>query len=323
MSEGGPPRVLVHAARPEALLDLVQAAAPQAEIATCADNAGLAEVLDRARPQVVLSYKFPPGPFPAAALAACPSVCWVQVGGAGCDHLQPWDPERLTVTNASGTQSEVMSDLALCGLYMLNLQMPTLLRQQAERQWQPQVLRASAGQRVCVVGCGRLGRAIAGRMQAVGVHTVGVATRARTLPGFDRVYAVDALHTALAESDAAVVVLPLTAATRGLIDAAALAALPAGAHLINLSRGGIVDEAALLDALDAGHLAGALLDVFATEPLPADSRFWQHPRVVVTPHNAAIFEGWERAAAALFADNLRRWQAGAALGNVVDPARGY
>lgn len=124
-------------------------------------------------------------------------------------------------------------------------------------------------------------------------------------------------------ADHLVLCVPLTAATRGMIDASVLGAMRQGARLIDVSRGGVVDEAALTDALRSGRLAGAALDVFATEPLPEDSPLWAMENVILTPHACSDIVGWQERVAALFADNLLRWQAGRPLRNLVDPARGY
>ncbi|MDH3920299.1 MAG: hypothetical protein OEU25_19215, partial [Rhodospirillales bacterium] len=126
-----------------------------------------------------------------------------------------------------------------------------------------------------------------------------------------------------AEADYVVVSLPLTERTRHLIGRRAIAAMKPGAFLIDVSRGGVVDGAVLSEALAEGRLGGAMLDVFEREPLPPDSPFWDLENVIVTPHSSSVYEGWERASAAMFCDNLVRWRAGQALDNVVDPARGY
>jgi phosphoglycerate dehydrogenase-like enzyme len=143
------------------------------------------------------------------------------------------------------------------------------------------------------------------------------------MDGLDTVFGPERLHEALALADAVVLVLPLTERTRNLIDAPALAAMKPGAVLVNMARGGILDEAALAEALAAGGLGGAVLDVFAEEPLPAGSPLWDLDNVIVTPHVASVFAGWERKAAEVFADNLARRLAGEPLANVIDPSRGY
>ena len=139
----------------------------------------------------------------------------------------------------------------------------------------------------------------------------------------DRVLGPEHLHEALEDADYVIVCAPLTDATRHLIDRAAFAAMKPGACLVDVSRGGIVDQSALADALSGGHLGGAVLDVFEREPLPPSSPFWDMENVIVTPHCSSVYEGWERRAAEMFCDNLERWRRRRRLRNVVDPSRGY
>lgn len=317
------PQVLVHCDTPEDVLDLIESRFPQLPVATCRSYDELATVAAQTRPGIVLSYKFEPRRYPAEAIRDLDSVRWIHVGGAGCDHLMPWDPTALTVTNASGTQGRVMAEFTLCAAFGHNLRFPQYIRQQADRCWQPRMLRQTAGSTMAVLGTGRNGQAIAALAQAVGLTTLGVRTRPGSLPGFDEVHAVAHLQAILARADVVVVVLPLTEYTRNLVDAAALDAMKPGALLVNLARGGVVDESALAARLETGHVGGAVLDVFATEPLPPESPLWDLDNGVVTPHTAALFEGWKRAAAEVFCENLDRWLAGSPLTNVVDPEKGY
>jgi phosphoglycerate dehydrogenase-like enzyme len=174
-----------------------------------------------------------------------------------------------------------------------------------------------------VIGLGHTGRDVARRAQALGLRVL--ATRANPAPmaGVERVAGPEALHEVLAEADFVAVCLPLTERTRHAIDRRAIAAMKPGACLVDVSRGGVVDGAALAEALAGGRLGGAMLDVFEPEPLAPDSPFWDLETVIVTPHSSSVYRGWERASAALLCDNLARWQAGEPLVNVVDPARGY
>jgi phosphoglycerate dehydrogenase-like enzyme len=155
------------------------------------------------------------------------------------------------------------------------------------------------------------------------MRVIGVRSSPRTSPAADRVVGLDGLHSVLGEADHVAVTLPLTPATRGLFGAAELARLRPEAHLVNVSRGGIVDEAALLHALTSGALAGATLDVFEAEPLPPDSPFWGLENVLVTPHSSSDIEGWHDRVLDLFSDNLGCWLDGRPLRNVVGSARGY
>ena len=174
--------------------------------------------------------------------------------------------------------------------------------------------------RVTVLGMGELGRAVAAMLRGVGFCVTGWSGSGRPVEGVEVFGGAD-LDIALARADILVTLLPDTAQTRELMDARRLATLPRGAWLINPGRGTVIDDSALLSALDRGHLARAVLDVFRTEPLPAEHPFWSHPRVIVTPHIAA--ETRPESAAPVVAENLRRVMAGRAPLHLVDRERGY
>jgi phosphoglycerate dehydrogenase-like enzyme len=152
-----------------------------------------------------------------------------------------------------------------------------------------------------------------------------LSVRARPAPteAVDEVRGIEALPQLLSRADFVLVCVPLLASTRGLIGAEAFASLKPGAVLVDVSRGGVVEEAALMAALDGGRLKGAALDVFATEPLPPEHPLWGYPNALVTPHCSSVYEGWDLNSVALFAENLARFRAGEPLENIVDPARGY
>jgi phosphoglycerate dehydrogenase-like enzyme len=171
------------------------------------------------------------------------------------------------------------------------------------------------------VGLGDIGRTIARRALALGVRVVGVSRSGRRVPGIARVYRAAALPRALAEGDVVVLVLPLTPHTRGLVDARTLAVMKPDAWLVNIGRGALVDEDALLAALRERRIGGAILDVFATEPLPAGHALWALDNVVVTPHISG--PDLPGALASVFNDNLVRFLAGRPLRHVVDRRRGY
>ncbi len=193
--------------------------------------------------------------------------------------------------------------------------------QQAAGEWrQIQPVRASA-RRVGILGLGQLGAAGARALAGLGFAVAGWSRRPKTLPGIATFAGSDSFLPFLARTDILVCLLPLTAATRGLLDARAFAALPRGATIINLARGGQIADDDLLAALDAGQVGRAVLDVFNVEPLPPAHRYWTHPRVVVLPHVAA--ETDPQTAVAQVAENLRRLKAGEPLRNVVDRAAGY
>jgi phosphoglycerate dehydrogenase-like enzyme len=254
---------------------------------------------------------------------ACRSLTWVSNGGAGVDHLMPWDPERITVTNASGVASHMMAEYVMAGMLALAIGLPAFMRRQMAHRWQFQPVAGVAGKTVAIVGLGRTGRAVARLASALDMRVVGTRAHPADTPHVHQVYPASALHQALGEADFVVVSAPLLASTRHLIDAEAIAAMKAGACLVDVSRGGVVDQTALSEGLRSQRLGGAVLDVFEREPLPGDSPLWDLDNVIITPHCSSVYRGWERRAAEMFCDNLDRWRAGEPLCNVVDPARGY
>jgi phosphoglycerate dehydrogenase-like enzyme len=194
---------------------------------------------------------------------------------------------------------------------------------QRERAWRQGRVASIKGKTLAILGLGKTGQATAALAKALGLDVVGVRARAIAAPNVDRVEPAERLHDVLAVADFILLCMPLTSATRGLIDATALRRAKPGAVLIDVSRGGIVRQQALIEALRDGHLAGAALDVFETEPLPADSPLWHMDNVLITPHCSSVYDGWEERSIEMFCDNVDRWRRGEALANVVDPERGY
>jgi phosphoglycerate dehydrogenase-like enzyme len=237
--------------------------------------------------------------------------------------MQPWDPGRVQVTNSSGIHGDIMAQYVLCAMLMVNQHTRVYVRQQSAKIWRKHLSRSIEGQTLAVVGFGHVGAAIGALARANGMRVLGVRSSPQPSPAADEVVGLDRLHDVLGECEHVAITLPLTEATRGLIGRRELAALRPEAHFINVSRGGIVDEDALHEALTSGAIACATLDVFASEPLPLDSPFWSLDNVVLTPHSSSDIEGWQQRVIDLFSDNLRRWLDGRPLRNVVDPARGY
>jgi glyoxylate/hydroxypyruvate reductase len=225
----------------------------------------------------------------------------------------------------SGIHAQPLAEFALLGLLAFAKRLPELERGKARRAW-PDIkptMGVLEGRTVLVVGLGAIGVAFARLARALGMRVLGVKRTPVEVPGVDEVAAPDRLADLAREADALVVTTPLTDDTRGLVDRAALAALRPGAVVVNVGRGAVVDEAALVDALRDGHLAGACLDVFAEEPLPDDSPLWALDNVILSPHVAARTDDEDDRAVELFADNLRRHLDRTPLRNRVDPDRLY
>jgi phosphoglycerate dehydrogenase-like enzyme len=272
---------------------------------------------------VLLAFKFGFRRFPRDEIVRAPRLRWVQLASAGIDHMVPYDPRRLIVTNASGIHGAIMSEYVIGMLVHLRWNVARLLEQQKAKHWERYAVPSLAGRTLGVVGTGHVGATIASRARAFGMRTLGVRRSGAPLEGFDRIFGPDGLERVFAESDAVVLALPLTQQTRHVIGARALQALRPSAFLMNVSRGGIVDEKALIELLRERRIAGAVLDVFEDEPLSPGSPFWTLPNVVVTPHISSELDGWQVELARIFCRNLRHWMNDEPLENVVDPAAGY
>lgn len=238
----------------------------------------------------------------------------------------------IRFTNSASVHAEPIADWALTAIAYFARALDYTVRAQAERRWLQDAfgdrrirVRELRDLRVGIVGLGGIGSAVARRTLALGMRVAAIRRRPdRGGPaGMAWVGGWGDLGRLATESDVLVIAAPRTAETQGAVDRAVLERLPAGAVVINVSRGALLDEAALLERLDAGALRGAALDVFATEPLPPEHPLWLHPRVLVSPHVSPVSERfWEREAA-LILDNLGRYLAGAPLANLVDLDAGY
>jgi phosphoglycerate dehydrogenase-like enzyme len=251
----------------------------------------------------------------------------LQGTGRGVDSLFPARglPETVAVANTRGAIVDSVRDHALAMMLALARDLPMLLDQQRAAVWRARAAAPIRGRTVAVLGLGAIGGAVAQACAALGMKVRGTRRRPDRPPppGVERVLGPGETRAALAGADFAVVTVPLTPETRGLVNAAALAALPATAALVNVSRGAVVDEAALFDALVAGRLRGAACDVFADEPLPSQSPLWSCPRLIVTPHVAGWTPDYVAHAAAEFAANVARARAGLPPVSPVSRQLGY
>ncbi|MGK9149207.1 D-2-hydroxyacid dehydrogenase [Plantibacter flavus] len=231
----------------------------------------------------------------------------------------------IEITTASGVHAIPLAEFALAGALHFVKDVPKLRRDQQARHWQRAATGQLAGRRVTVVGVGAMGRNVIRVFDAMGCHVtaVGRAGRDYGLADGVAVSSTDRLALVLPHTDVLVLCCALTPETEGLIDRAALAALPDGAILVNIARGAVVDEDALVQELASGRLAGAALDVVTEEPLAVDSPLWTLDNVLISPHSASTVETENATLTALFVDNLRRWRTGEPLLNRYDPDRGY
>ena len=297
---------------------------PGIELATVTTIKDLTLTLEAHRPEVVLSFKLDGMTVDALRpLMSDPFVKWIHNAGAGVDHFPPWDAGAVTVTNASGVLSNAMTEYVVASLLMMNIGFARYQRQQAAREWRINPWQSVRGRTLLVVGLGNIGRRVAERAQQLGMHVIGVRSRPEPVAGVDTVITAEQLYAGISRADFIAVHVPLTSRTCRLIDAAAIACMQPHAVLINTSRGGVVDEEALHEALRARRIKGAVVDVFHHEPLPVDSPLWDLDNIVITPHMADAVEGWEERMTDYFGDNLERWLARQPLENVVDAERGY
>ena len=294
-------------------------------------------IADLVDPEVeaIVSHRVP------ADLAGVPRLRWLQVRSAGVDHLAADPPWRkgILVTNARGVFAIPIGEYVAGAILRINQPIATWAADQARHHWprgegEP-LATIVRGKTAVIVGYGSIGREVARQLAAIGLRIVAVKPRPEiridtafrvagtgdpdgTIP--ERIVGVERLPEVVAEADYLVLTLPLTDASRALVDRRLLAALPPRAWLINVSRGALVDEPALVAALKSGRLAGAIIDVVGQEPLPADSPLWDVPNLTITPHvSGATLEFLDD----LVVENVRRWLAGEPLLNQVDPERGY
>jgi glyoxylate/hydroxypyruvate reductase A len=264
----------------------------------------------------------------AATLARCPRLRWVQATSAGAGEqvrlagLEAEALERVAITTASGVHALPLAEFCMLGLLAIAKDLPRLAADQRSRTW-PTLRRPTRelrGETLLILGLGEIGLEVARLAKAFGMRTVGFKRTAAAPPPFtDEVHTAGELPAMIDQADALVITLPGTPQTRGLVDAGVIGRMRPGCILVNVGRGAVVDEEALVQALRGRRIAGAVLDVFADEPLPPSSPLWALPNVLISPHAAALSPHEDQRIVELFRDNLRRHLAGEPLRNLVRP----
>lgn len=238
--------------------------------------------------------------------------------------IPPEELERVAVTTASGVHATPLAEFCLHGLLYFARRIPRLSQLKRDRVWRRKPARELRGMTLLVVGLGSIGTEVARLAECFGMDVIGIKRRPEgTQPHVSEVYPSERLRETLPQADAVVVTLPLSGETENLLDREAIASMKPGAIFVNVGRGGAIDEAALLEALENEALAGAALDVFREEPLPPESRFWELPNVRISPHSAAVSESEIARVVGLFVDNLRRYLDGEPLLNRLRPDHLY
>jgi phosphoglycerate dehydrogenase-like enzyme len=307
-------------------LERIRQAAPGSRLVSVSSE-GLADG-DLADVEVLLRGPLPRNVFDRL-LARCPQLTWVHSASAGVERvLTPAARDRgLAITNARGVFSEPIAEYVLMMVLAINRRLPQLLELQRERTWQPLAATEMADVTIGIVGLGSIGRRVAELARAFGCRVLAtrrsVADGAGEAPDGVETLAADKLSELMEQSDFVVLALPLTPVTESLVDAELLGRAKPGSWLINVARGALVDDRALVRALREGPLGGAVLDAFREEPLPADSPYYELPNVIVTPHTSWSSGRVLDRSIELFCRNLEHFRRGEPLENLVDPSAGY
>ena len=239
--------------------------------------------------------------------ATARNLKWVQALGTGLDGItdQPALQPGVTVTSLHGVHGAPVSEAALASMLALSRDLPGFVRAQDEHQWKRWPAKLLQGKTVGILGIGVIAEALAPKCKALGMTVIGITSSPRKVAGFDRVHPVGELLTVLAGVDHFVLLTPYSAATHQMIDGKVFAAMKPAAYLVNLARGGVVDEDALIEALRSKQIAGAALDVFNQEPLPPDNPLWTFPNVIITTHQGGFCDTYPDLAMPILEHNMR------------------
>jgi phosphoglycerate dehydrogenase-like enzyme len=258
--------------------------------------------------------------------AVAPRLRWVQSTSAGIGQMVRrvgLDKTDIVLTTASGVHARPLADFCLMAMLMFAKDYPRMERDKRAKRWERYCGEELTGKTLAIIGLGRIGQEVARHGRRMDMRVVGMRRSDAVVDGIDKLYTRDELRAMLAATDFLVLAAPHTPETEGIVGASEIAALKRGAVVINIGRGQLIDEAALIRALQDGHLAGAALDVFEKEPPPPDSPLWDMPNVIISPHSASTVTQENARITELFCDNLRRYLSGRPLRNVLDAERLY
>jgi glyoxylate/hydroxypyruvate reductase len=273
-----------------------------------------------ARAEALLAWR----PLPRLADRA-PRLRWIQSLTGGCEHwlASPDLPSSAVLTCARGTHRLAMPEHILAALFTVAKQIPGIVLDQRESRWRRRVNDTLSGKTLGILGLGAIGAEVARKAAALDMRVIGTKRDPAPMAHVDQVLGPDGTGRVLGESDFVLVLLPSVTSTRGIINKQTLALMKPSAWLLNFARGDLVVDADLVEAVAAKHIAGAVLDVFREEPLPAASPLWTTENIVIFPHVGGLHPRRDELVAELWVDNLRRFAAGQPLREVVDRRRGY
>lgn len=273
-----------------------------------------------ARTEGVLAWSLPSGIIPSMA-----KLRWIQTQSAGVEGwlARPDLDPAINLTCARGVHMEQMPDNIIAAIYYVAKPYDQARRQQEERAWKRLMPEPLTGKTLGIIGLGTIGADLARRASVLGMRVIGVKRTPEPVPNVEAVHTLDQLDLVLAQSDFAVLLLPVTPATENVINARTLRHMKKSGWLFNFARGALVVDADLIAAAEAGTIAGAVLDVFRTEPLPSEHPFWSTKNIVVLPHVGGVHPRRDKFVAALFVENAQRFADGRPLQALVDRARGY
>jgi glyoxylate/hydroxypyruvate reductase A len=273
-----------------------------------------------AQTEILLAWSAPPG-----ALAKMPKLRWIQALTAGVENWMANPELRPTValTCARGSHRIAMPENILGALFHLTKPYAQVVMDQKESRWTKKVSEPLVGKTLGILGIGEIGKELARKAHALELRVIGTKREPTPVPGVDKVYRPEATDEVLGQSDFVLLLLPLTAQTENFMNARRFKAMKKSAWLLNFGRGGLIVDDDLVQAVKAKTIAGAVLDVFRKEPLPAGHAFWTTPGIMVLPHIGGFQEGRAEVVAGIFVDNLRQFLAGEMMKTLVDRARGY
>ena len=305
-------------------MDAIKAAAPSAKIVITRDKVGWEKMKDDVGPEVDVLFGQNPGQWQKKL----PNLKWAQQPGAGADWLS-FFPDFINsdviLTNASGVHAIPISEHILALMFALSRKVHYSVKNQLKHSWDRRGrLGEIEGSTMGLLGLGAIGAKTAEKAKALGMNVLGFRRNPeKPAPNVDKMYGSDGLNELLSQSDWVVVTVAATPETNGLIGETQLKAMKTSAHVINIARGKVIDEAVLIKALNEKWIAGAGLDVFEKEPLPEDSPLWDMKNVIITPHFAGATPFYIDRLVDIFTENLKRYQAGEPLINVVNKELGY